>query len=73
LLRTEAIDCLKEICDTSDLMLDTTHISLHLFGNNTRLIVHTYLDDSQKQILRQIAAERKLKIVECPDSVWVIY
>lgn len=74
LIRSEAIECLHEMSDTSDLMLDVTHISLHIYDKTQiRLNIHSQFDGIQQAILRQIVGNRNLKAVECADNIWVIY
>ena len=72
--RLEAMELLNEITACNpDLISQATRISLH-FGEKleTRIIIKTELDETQREMLENIVAQRNLKLVYS-SNVWVIF
>ncbi len=73
LLRSEAIHLLNEITNTTDVLSQATHISLHIQEKDTRIMFHSNIDFEQKQLLEHLVTQGKHKIVQCSSDVWMIY
>ncbi len=77
MLRNHALTLLHEIATTYSELLDgATHISLQMSEGDTRLIIKSRLDFSQKSALLDILSNKGLKVVDCPSdygTVLVVY
>ncbi len=77
MLRSQAITLLNEITSVyPGLLAGTTHISLHLSENDTRVVIRSELDFEQRDALLSILKNKGFKVVPfCSgfSNVLVIY
>jgi hypothetical protein len=74
MLRPEAMELINDISTSNDLFALVTTINLQLGEQKqTRIIIQSNLDIFRKELLFHFVSKRNLKLVECPNNVWVIY